>query len=141
MAYCTLDDILGSMDEADVIGYTDDEDAGTVDEARVDQAIEMAGVTIEAYIGGRYQVPLDPVPDLVKRLAVDLAVFEICSRRSDPPENREQKRQMAVRLLEKIGTGSAVIPGAASAPAASGSNPVQISSAGRVFSRESLRGL
>lgn len=141
MAYCTLEDILGSMDEADVIGYTDDDDAGTVDQSRVDQAIEMAGVMIDAYVGGRYQVPLDPVPDLVKRLAVDLAVFEICSRRSDPPENREQKRQQAVRLLEKIGSGSAVIPGAVSASTDSGSNPVQISSADRVFSRDRLRGL
>ena len=141
MAYCDLEDILGSMDEADVIGYTDDDDAGTVDQSRVDQAIEMAGVMIDAYVGGRYQVPLDPVPDLVKRLAVDLAVFEICSRRSDPPENREQKRQQAVRLLEKIGAGSAVIPGAVSAPAESGSNPVQISSADRVFTRDRMRGL
>lgn len=141
MAYCTLDDILGSLDEADLIAYTDDDDAGTVDEGRVDQAVEMAGVMIDAYIGGRYLVPLDPVPDLVKRLAVDLAVFEICSRRSDPPDNREQKRQQAVRLLEKIGAGSAVIPGASSAPSASGSNPVQISSSDRVFTRDSLRGL
>ncbi len=141
MAYCTLEDILGAIDEADVIEYTDDDDAGVVDTDRVDQAIEMAGVTIDAYIGGRYQVPVDPVPDLIKRLCVDLAVYEICSRRSDPPENRETKRQQAIRLLEKIGAGAAVIPGAASAPSGSGSNPVQISSATRIFSRQSLRGL
>lgn len=140
MVYCTLDDIYGSIDAQDVIDYTDDEDTGAVNMIRVDQAIAGAGALIDSHMGGRYVVPLNPVPDMILELAVDIAIYKIASRRGKAPEGRREKFDDAVKLLEKIAAGKAVVPGAASAATESGNHPVKITSAGKVFSRESLKG-
>lgn len=140
MAYCTLEDIFGVMDEADVVAYTDDADAGSVDTLKVDQAIASAGSLIDAHLGRRYLVPLDPVPEMVKDLAVDIAAYKIAGRRSDAPEEWRTKYTDAVKLLEKISGGQAVVPGAAAAPSGSGANSVAISSNDRFFGRDKMRG-
>lgn len=140
MSYCTLTDILGRMDEADVIAYTDDDDAGVVDTDKTSQAIAAADALIDAHLSSRYAVPMSPVPDMIKKLAVDVAVYEICSRRDRAPDGRRQVYEDALKLLEKLGRGIAVIPGATAAPESVRSGRAEITSSSRVFSRDSMTG-
>lgn len=140
MPYCTLDDILGGIDEEDVVSYTDDFDTGLVNMANVDKAILGADALIDSFVARRYTVPVDPVTDMIRELAVDIAIYKICSRRSQAPEERRQKYDDAVKYLEKIASGKAVLPEAASAPAGSSDHAVSVSSNTRVFSRESMKG-
>ena len=140
MGYCTLTDILGSIDEADVIAYTDDDASGLVDTDNVQKAIAGADAFIDAYIAGRYSVPVNPVPDMLRDLAVDIAVYKICSRRSQTPEERRQKYEDAERFLSKVAAGKAILPGAAASSVGSSDNTVNITSSPKVFSRDSLKG-
>ncbi|MCF6246916.1 MAG: DUF1320 domain-containing protein [Desulfobacula sp.] len=140
MTYCTLDDIFGGIDEEDVIAYTDDFESGIVNIDNVNKAITGADALINSYIAKRYSVPVDPVTDMIKDLAVDIAIYKICSRRSAAPEERRDKYEDAVRYLKEIASGKAILPEAAAAPSDSSDHTVSISSNSRVFSRDSMKG-
>lgn len=139
MAYCTLSDIQYAMDEADVIRYTDDDDVGIVNTQVVEKAISDAGALVDAYLAGRYAVPLDPVPDVINWAACDIAVYKISSRRGIAPEEVRQKFDDAVKFLDRLASGKGELPGA-SQSTSGGADTVQMTSDTRVFSRDRLRG-
>lgn len=140
MAYCTQDDIVQQLDEDTLIQLTDDEGAGSVDTAVVNRAIADAGATIDAYCQGRYSVPLDPVPDMIRQLSVDIAIYNLYSRRADAvPDNRLERYKNAIRFLEKVASGQILLGAATPAPETTGSS-VDIDQADRIFTRDKMGG-
>lgn len=137
--YCTLDDILAMMDEAEVIRYTDDDDTGAINTDVTDKAIAGAGALIDSHLAVRYSVPVSPVPDILLDLAVDIAVYKISSRRGQSPEEIRKKYEDAIKYLEKVAAGKIVLPGASAAPTGSGSDAVAITTSPRIFSRDSMK--
>jgi len=143
MAYCTLADILGRIDEATVIQLTDDEGTGAVHAGRVDEAIADADQEIDGYAGTRYAVPMSPVPAILKKLSVDIAIHNLFGRRSrKEPEERAERYKVAVELLRQIARGAFSLgpsdpdgnPPASDAPEMSADNPQ------RTFTRGSMEG-
>lgn len=108
MPYCTLTDIKSAIPEQNLIQLTDDEGAGEVNQERVNDAIDYADQLIDGYLRGRYTLPLDPVPGLLKKLAVDLAVFFIYSRKLEleMPEGMENRYKNSTKVLEMIQKGT-----------------------------------
>jgi phage gp36-like protein len=109
--YCTLEDIKKAIPEKNIIELTDDDNFGSIDEAKVQDAIDYAEQLIDGYLRGRYPVPLEPVPELIRRLAVDLAVFHLYSRRFelDMPQSMIDRRKEIIRLLEQIQAGKVLL--------------------------------
>ncbi len=105
MPYCTVDDIRNQVEEARLVQLTDDEGAGVVAVERVSRAISDADEEINSYLGMRMRVPLDPAPEAVRRLSVDLALYNLYSRRENIPENRSERYRNAIRILEKAAAG------------------------------------
>jgi phage gp36-like protein len=105
MAYCTQDDILEQIDEDDLIGLTDDDDAGEVDDDKVTRAIADADAEIDSYCGTRYDLPFSPVPVMVRKLSVDIAIYNLYARRRGAPDDRRQRYDNAVRILRDISRG------------------------------------
>lgn len=107
MAYCTLDDIKKAIPEVNIIQLTDDENLGTVNQARVDDAIAYADQMIDGYLRGRYSLPLSPVPGLINKLSVDLAIFHLYSRRLEleMPQVMMERYKNAVKVLEQVQKG------------------------------------
>lgn len=107
MPYCTLDDIKKAIPEQNIVQLTDDTGAGTLDQAKVDDAIAYAEQLIDGYLRGRYTLPLSTIPGLIKMLSVDLAVFHLYSRRFEleMSESMMAKYKNAVKLLEQIQKG------------------------------------
>ncbi len=140
MPYCIQDDLLKLIPERDLADIT--AEAGDIPDATVvAEAITAAGGEIDSYLGKRYQVPLAPVPDQVKALAVDLTLYRLYSRRSLAPEVRRQRYEDAIRFLKDVAQGRAVITGATGLEEPSVQQEVtEVSSAERVFSREKMRG-
>lgn len=142
MAYCTVDDIRKQIDESKLIQLTDDENLGNVNQARVDRAIADADREIDGYAGSRYPVPMNPVPEVLRKLAVDIAVYNLYVRREKVPEARSGQYVNAVKFLERVAMGKISLgvtdpdgnPPASNAPEMSGENPV------RAFTRSSMRG-
>ncbi len=142
MAYCTLDDVKEQIDEVRLIQLTDDEGFGTVNEGRVARAIADADEEINGYAGSRRTVPLDPVPAVIRKYSVDIAVYNLYGRRDRVPDSRAERYRNAVRFLEQVAMGKISLgendpegnPPASDAPWMSAENPV------RTFGRKSLSG-
>ena len=143
MSYNTKDDILGEVSEDVLIQLTDDDNLGAVDDDKVAKALVRADGEVDGFCGKRYQVPFNPVGDFVKALALDLAVYNLFSRRENVPENRKHRRDNAVKNLEQIAKGLVTLGAPESAPAPetfSTATPAVVSAGGRQFSRSSLKG-
>ena len=89
MVYCSEDDLLKMIPQADLADLT--VESGEVpDSLIIADAINKAGAEIDSYLGVKYVVPLATLPDRVKALAVDLAIYHLYSRRSVVPPVRQQ---------------------------------------------------
>ena len=121
MAYSTIADIKESLDEAVLIYLTDDEGTGTVNDDRVLGAVGKADSEIDGYCQKRYVLPFDPVPNIINTLSVDIAIYQLFSRRgfreNSADKAVQEKYKNAVRMLSdisrgvlQIGTGDAPHP-------------------------------
>ncbi len=141
MAYCTQADIEKLIPAADLAILTTENELEP-DAAVVAQAIADAGGEINGYLGIRYQVPLDPVPDLVKAIAVDLAVYNLHKRRPllPMPETCRQSYADRIGFLKQVVAGTATIGATAAPPPAVSQDVTEIGSGERIFSTDTLKG-
>ena len=106
MAYSSLADVQEQLSEAELVGLTDDEGIGAVDTAAVIRSIEDADQEIDGYIGARARVPLDPVPGIIRKISVDIALYNLYSRRRDTcPETRAERYKNALKFLTMAADG------------------------------------
>jgi len=110
MSYSVQDDILEQISEAELIDLTDDEGAGSVDTSAVARAIADADAEIDGYCATRYTVPFLPVPVMIRKLSVDIAIYNLYSRRGKGmgdivPEDREKRYNNAIRFLRDVSKG------------------------------------
>jgi phage gp36-like protein len=105
MAYCTEDDLLEQLDEARLIQLTDDQGLGAVDSDRVARAIADADQEVDSYVGTRHTVPLNPVPAIIRKLSVDIALYNLYGRREAVPEARRDRYKTAIHKLEQVAAG------------------------------------
>ncbi len=108
MAYSVEADIKKQLDPALLVQLADDDNDGVADSGVISQAIADADAELDSYLSGRYTVPLSPVPALVKKLSVDVAIWNLYSRRSTvEDEVRKSRYAAAVKLLTAISKGEA----------------------------------
>ena len=140
MAYCALADLQEQIDERELIQLTDDDNVGIVDQGAVDKAITDADGEIDGYLGSRHTVPLNPVPSIINKISVDIAIYNLYSRRLAPPEHRESRYKNGIRFLEQVAAGKITLGAQDPDPVPANEAP-QIESPGRIFNRTSMRGL
>ena len=110
MAYCSEDDLLKMIPQADLADLT--LESGEVpDSLIIIDAISKAAAEIDSYLGVKYVVPLAAPSDQVKALAVDLAIYHLFSRRSIIPPVWQQRYDAAVAFLKQAAAGQLVIVG------------------------------
>ncbi len=139
MAYSTQTDLLTKIDADELIAATDDEDTGVINADRVAAAIESADAEINGYLGGRYSVPLDPVPPIIKTYSIDMALYHIFSRRLGPPEHIEKRYDYAIKFLLKAAQGTISL-GVSDPEGNANNEQPEFSGPDRVFSRDSMKG-
>jgi phage gp36-like protein len=143
MAYCAQTDIIKIIPEDTLTQLTDDEGTGQMNAARVAEAIASADATIDSYCATRYAVPFAPAPAVVKKLSVDLAIYDLYSRRVEEiPAARADRYKNAIRVLEGIAKGTITLGlDPAPAPSSEGSSAAcNKTSDDRVFTRDKLEG-
>lgn len=141
MSYCTTADLEEQISALELLELTDDSGSGAVDVSVVARAIADADAEIDSYCGGRYGVPFSPVPAMIRKLSVDLAIYNLYSRRSvlSISEERQKRYDNALRFLRDVARG--LISLGADAPAPENSEGrAEIAGATRRFSRRSMRG-
>ena len=135
MAYCTQADLLEQISEDVLIQLTDDEDAGVVDTDMLTRAIADADAEIDSYCGTKYEVPFSPVPVMVRKYSVDIAIYNLYARRRGAPEDRKERYDDAISFLKDVSKGIATLGGdAPSGDDESGPEATTVKS-DRVFSR------
>lgn len=139
MSYSVQADILNQLDEASLIQLTDD--AGlAVDADVVTRAIADADATIDSYCQARYAIPLTPVPPRIRQVSVDIAIYNLYSRRGDTaPEIRKDRHTEAIRYLEQV-SQEKIDLGAATPAKTNTADTVSIDSNTRIFDRTKMNG-
>jgi phage gp36-like protein len=138
MTYCTQDDLLKMLPEAEMAQLT--AESGDVPDAEVvSEAIAKAAAEIDSYLAVRYVLPLTEIPAQVKHLAAGMAVYHLYARRGIESPVRAKNYDRAVAFLKDVAAGRTEIIGAAGVelPGDAG-QVVEVSSSERVFSRDKL---
>ncbi|MCH7768889.1 MAG: DUF1320 domain-containing protein [Nitrospinae bacterium] len=134
MAYITQSDIEDQLSESELIQLTDDSGAGQVDSNVVARAIADADDEVNSHLQERYTVPLSPVPGLIRKLSVDVAIYNLYSRRDLDAPVRTKRYEDATKLLKALARGEASL-GVEAPPAETHDEEVQTTrkKADRVF--------
>lgn len=141
MAYCALADIEKLIPASSLIQLTKDaEPYDAVDTDKVDAAIGDAGDLIDGYLRSRYELPLSPVPALLGKLAVDMAVYNLYSRRPEQemPETVKDRYRDALKLLAAIQEGKISLGTEAGSTPEPGQYKTNKTSESKVFTDEVL---
>jgi len=133
--------------ESDLVELTDETDSGDIDQDKIDAAISHADELIDGYLRGRYDLPLSPVPGLLRNLSADIALFRLYKAkfRLEAPEAIKDGYTNAIKLLENIQKGTINLGAGVSGSEASGNTPatggVKVSTpcGGRIFDQDKLR--
>ena len=104
--YSSLNDIKKLLPDSLIIQLTDDEDINAINQERVDAAIYQADAEIDADCGNRYSVPFTTVPPIIQKHSVDIAIYNLYSRRVEEiPKTRADRYKNAKESLEGIASG------------------------------------
>ena len=84
--------------------YTADQQAAAAQALVVTQrALDDARNTIDSHIGGRYPLPIEPVPEILERVACDLARFYLYD--DQVTETLQKRFDDAMKLLRDVRDG------------------------------------
>lgn len=108
MAYSTEADILFRLSDNEIKELVLDDSSEDAERqtAYVGRAIDDADAEIDGYLGQRFSVPLATVPNLIRKISVDLAIFNLYARRDKAlPDSRKAAYENSVKLLENTAKG------------------------------------
>jgi len=122
----------------DLTGYTEAEQAAVaVVMANIVEAIDNADSMIDGYAASRYLTPFNPVPRLIHVISIDIAIYNLYSRRENVPEIREKRYKDAVRLLDRLADGKLTI-GEVDKPVVESSGVIKSVTRPKLFGRDTL---
>jgi phage gp36-like protein len=114
MSYATRSDIeriYGADELRFALNFGADDPLDGDSAARIDQALVEATSQIDAFVGGRYELPLPLVPEVLKAFAVDLALYRLALRTGRPRDELRKRYEDAVSFLKSVAKGEAKLPG------------------------------
>lgn len=116
MNYCSLEDILNDIDKDELIKLVDDENRDTLIDLnnendiaviRINSIINDATEEINGYLRGKYNLPLNNIPGLLKQICKDITIYKLNKRRfrKDMPESLEKNYDRCIKQLGDISKG------------------------------------
>ena len=108
MRYCTRADIGNAIPEMTLIQLSNDDPSSMApNESVIEDAVRQAEELVDGYLRGRYTLPLDPVPTVLRDAVVYLARHWLYQRRPEGalPDAVKDSRKDTVKLLESIRDG------------------------------------
>jgi len=143
-AYITLADVLSVIPMRKLAQLTCDDPAavaaGNPDMGVLDRAIAAASETVDGYLRARHELPLDPVPTMIRELTLNLVCYRLYARRmeSEVSETIKDQRDHAIKALEHIQSGRITIGDAATKKAVSEAGAIRIIAAPSQFGESTL---
>lgn len=127
MSYNTLAKVKKlRISEAVLIQLTDDTDLGVIDEETAAGVIAGGDAFIDGYLRGKLKLPLDPVPDLIPELALDIYAYGFYSLKPafEMPKTIADRYAAATKTLLLIQKGDVKL-GAAELETAAAETPAE----------------
>lgn len=138
--YCTVEDLQKQVSIEVLVMLTDDEATGELQQETAEKAIEDAGNEVDAWCRSRYPTPFQSVPGIINKITVDIALYNLFSRKGFDEESADKsivyRYKNAVKLLENIAKGLVTLGQAAPPPA----REYRIRSNRKLFSRQRMEG-
>jgi phage gp36-like protein len=139
MSYCLKTDLQKEISDAELVGLTDDEGTGVMDDAIINWAIAKMDALIDSIIGVVVEVPLTTVPAIIVYHSTTGAIYFLYSRRSVAPELRRKNFEDTIQNLRDIASGRASLP-----PVEAGEVTEQIkinlADEDKIFTRDKMKG-
>lgn len=139
MAYATQTDITSRYSMTELLISADRDNNGTLDAGIVAQALDDATSEIDAYLSARVQVPLLVVPDFIKRICVDIAVYRMSENAASLTDEKRRRFDDAILMLSKASSGDVMIPGTNTSDASP--NSVEFSTSRKDWTRSKSKGM
>jgi phage gp36-like protein len=106
-AYATKDDIIDRYGP-EILNIAADRDRDQVEDTDTVQAsLDDATGEINAWISARYDLPISPVPDVLKSCCVDIAVYKLHITHDILTDERRRRYEDCIELLKAIAAGKA----------------------------------
>lgn len=108
MRYCTRAEIGNAIPEMTLIQLSNDDSAAmSPNENVIEDGVRQAEELVDGYLRGRYNLPLDPVPTVLRDAVVYLARHWLYQRRPEGalPDAVKDSRKDTIKLLESIRDG------------------------------------
>lgn len=106
--YITREDVAAAVSLAELVQLSNDEGYGEPDWQIVDRAIAYACELADGYLMGRYALPLETAPSILRHLCTDIARHWLHQRRinaAELPKPLQAAYDNAVKLLVQIRDG------------------------------------
>ncbi|HDR1846270.1 DUF1320 family protein [Pasteurella canis] len=110
----------------------------TLDEAKVQEALEDASQTIDSYLAGRYSLPLKQIPAVLERHCCYIARYFLEKNRAT--NQARQDYEDSIRYLEKVAAGTISLGISEQGETVESDNTAMIESAGSVWARDKSKG-
>lgn len=134
--YAIADTMIKRFGEREVIALTDRDNLGVVDQVVLAEALDDASAEIDAYLGGRYTVPLDPAPKFIGNICCDIARYRLCGGETQMTDEIRDRYDAGVKFLRLAADGKVTLGTAETGQIAQPENSVQFQTGGRVFGRD-----
>jgi phage gp36-like protein len=132
VAYATSADAVTLYGEDYVLTAVDRDANGEADVSALTAALAQASGEVDSYVGRRYPTPLVSPPDIIKRLTVDIAVYQTAATFGGGlTEEKRQRYDDAIKWLTNVAKGLVVL--GLPAPDASTADLPQLSTESRRF--------
>lgn len=111
MPYATATDIETIYGRQILDAVADRSQTGQQDEDAVAAALQVSEDQINSYLGGRYKVPLEPVPPYIRQMCVDLTVYRLALDVAPRSEEMRLRYLDHIDYLKDVAAGKIDLPG------------------------------
>lgn len=138
MSYATQADMVSYLGEREVRMITDRDLTGAIDAGVLSTALELASDEMDAYLEGRFALPLVRVPRFLTLLCCDIARYRLCGTDAQETDPARTRYRDALKTLTLIKDGSLTFGLDPLQQEVGTRATVQIMDGRRVFSKDSL---
>ncbi|MTH47477.1 gp436 family protein [Intestinirhabdus alba] len=140
MAYATPEQFIKSFSEREAVSLTDEQRTGTVDNEKLQFALERASSLIDGYLVGRYKTPWPDTPGVLIGYCCDIARYQLTTDYRRLTDEIKLRYDDAIKFLRDVASGKVNLGRDTSGSVIQSSSQMRICSGIRQFGRESTRG-
>jgi phage gp36-like protein len=134
--YATVDTLIARFGQREMIELSDRDGAGMINPAVLADALDDAASEIDAYLAGRYALPLEPAPKMLAGLCCDITRYRLCGGETVMTEAIHDRYRAAVNFLKLVAKGEITLGVTPTGAVTEPDNSIQFVTGTRVFGRD-----